>query len=462
VSLPFVLAQAATQVAHIPRSTDATWLERMMGVVGLGVMILIAYAMSENRRRVDWRLVWMGMLLQAVFAVLVLKTAPGLWFFSKVSVLVDALLAFTEQGARFIFGNLAQSDPPGMVPVGPLKPDGSIDQAAGYWAHTGSFFAFNVLPTIIFLSSLMSVLYYLGVMQPVVNGIARIMQKTMRTSGAETLSASANIFLGQTESPLVVKPFVNRMTSSELFNVMVCGFATASGGVLAAYTLMLRGVVPNVAGHLLAATILQTPAAVVLAKIMVPETGQPETMGSMPVTVEQRDTNVIEAAASGASEGVALALNVGGMLIAFIALIAAVNAIISWGGGLFHHPEFTLQSILGVFLRPLAWVMGVPWQDTQYVASIIGVKTALNEFVAFGQFANDLKNNTIAITPRSALITSYAVVGFANFSSIAIQVGGIGGMAPDRKSEIARLGLRGMIAGNLAAFMSACWAGILL
>ncbi len=458
MTLPFVLAQAATQAVQLPRSTDATWLERSMGVVGLGVMILIAYAMSENRKRVDWRLVAMGMLLQAVFAVLVLKTAAGLWFFEKVSVLVDALLAFTEQGARFIFGNLAQSN----VPVGPLKPDGTVDQTAGLWANTGSFFAFNVLPTIIFLSSVMSVLYYLGVMQPIVNGIARIMQKTMRTSGAETLSASANIFLGQTEAPLVVKPFVNRMTSSELFNVMVCGFATASGGVLAAYTLMLRDVVPNVAGHLLAATILQTPAAVVLAKVMVPETGQPETMGSMPVNIEKKDANVIEAAASGASEGVALALNVGGMLIAFIALIAALNAVISWGGGLFGHPEFTLQSILGFALRPLAWVMGVPWQDTHYVAGLIGLKTALNEFVAFGKFGLDLKNATVAISPRSALIASYAIVGFANFSSIAIQVGGIGGMAPDRKSEIARLGLRGMIAGNLSAFMSACWAGMLL
>jgi concentrative nucleoside transporter, CNT family len=458
LTVPFVLAQAATQVAQIPRSTDAGWLERMMGVVGLGVMILIAYAMSENRRQVDWRLVGMGMLLQGIFAVLVLKTAAGLWFFEKVGVLVDALLSFTEQGARFIFGNLAQSN----VPVGPLKPDGTIDQTIGYWANTGSFFAFNVLPTIIFLSSLMSVLYHLGVMQPIVNGIARIMQKTMKTSGAETLSASANIFLGQTEAPLVVKPFLNQMTSSELFNVMVCGFATASGGVLAAYTLMLRDVVPNVAGHLLAATILQTPAAVVLAKIMVPETGEPVTKGSMPINVEKKDVNVIEAAASGASEGVALALNVGGMLIAFIALIATANAVVSWGGGLVGHPEVTLQTILGTVLRPLAWVMGVPWQDTSYVAGLIGVKTALNEFVAFGQFAADLKNHAIGISPRSALIASYAIVGFANFSSIAIQVGGIGGMAPDRKSEIARLGLRGMIAGNLSAFMSACWAGMLL
>lgn len=454
-----VLAQAAaTQAVQLPRTTDTALLDRLMGVVGLGVMILIACAMSENRKAIDWRLVGMGILLQAVFALIVLKSAAGLWFFEKVGILVDALLGFTEQGARFIFGGLTQS----TVPVGPQKPDGSIDGGGGLVAGTGSFFAFNVLPTIIFLSSLMSVLYHLGVMQPIVNGLARIMQKTMRTSGAETLSASANIFLGQTEAPLVVKPYLNSMTSSELFNVMVCGFATAAGGVLAAYTLMLRDVVPNVAGHLLAATILQTPAAIVLAKIMVPETGTPVTQGALPATIEKKDANIIEAAASGASEGVSLALNVGGMLIAFIALIATTNAIVSWAGGLFGHPEFTMQSILGFVLRPLAWVMGVPWQDTQYVAGLIGIKTILNEFVAFGQFAGDLKNQAISISPRSALIASYAVVGFANFSSIAIQIGGIGGMAPDRKSEIARLGLRGMIAGNLSAFMSACWAGMLL
>jgi CNT family concentrative nucleoside transporter len=458
LTVPFVLAQAATQAVQLPRATDTALVDRLMGIVGLGVMILIAYAMSENRKAIDWRLVGMGLLLQAVFALIVLKSAAGLWFFGKVGVLVDALLSFTEQGARFIFGGLTQS----TVPVGPVKPDGSIDGTGGLVAGTGSFFAFNVLPTIIFLSSLMSVLYHIGVMQPIVNGLAKIMQKTMRTSGAETLSASANIFLGQTEAPLVVKPYLNSMTSSELFNVMVCGFATAAGGVLAAYTLMLRDVVPNVAGHLLAATILQTPAAIVLAKIMVPETGQPVTQGALPATVEKKDANVIEAAASGASEGVSLALNVGGMLIAFIALIATTNAVVSWAGGLVGHPEFTMQSILGWVLRPLAWVMGVPWQDTQYVAGLIGVKTILNEFVAFGQFAADLKNQAVAISPRSALIASYAVVGFANFSSIAIQIGGIGGLAPDRKSEIARLGLRGMIAGNLSAFMSACWAGMLL
>jgi len=289
--------------------------ERLMGVVGLLVMIAIAYAMSDNRKAISWRLVWMAMLLQAVFAVIVLKTTAGLIFFEKVGDVVDSLLNFTEEGARFVFGNLVRS----TVPVGASRPDGTLDTGAGFVAQTGAFFAFNVLPTIIFLASLMAVLYHLRVMQPIVKGIAWIMQRTLKTSGAETLSASANIFLGQTEAPLVVKPYIATMTSSELFNTMVCGFATASGGVLAAYTLMLRDIVPNVAGHLLAATILQTPAAILLSKIMVPETGEPVTKGTMQLEMEQTSGNVIEAAANGASEGVSLALNVAGMLMAFIA-----------------------------------------------------------------------------------------------------------------------------------------------
>jgi len=400
----------------------------------------------------------MALVLQAVFALIVLKSAAGLWFFSKVGALVDSLLAFTEEGARFIFGNLVQS----TVPVGVTGPDGAFVATPGAVASTGAFFAFNVLPTIIFLASLMAVLYHLRVMQPIVKGIAWIMQKTLKTSGAETLSASANIFLGQTEAPLVVRPYIPTMTDSELFNVMVCGFATAAGGVLAAYTLMLRDVVPNVAGHLLAATILQTPAAILLAKIIVPETRVPVTQDTTHVEVEKTTVNVLEAAAAGASEGVMLALNVAGMLMAFIALVATVNAMVGWAGGLFGIPGLTVQAIMGELLRPLAWVMGVPWRETPYVGALIGLKTTLNEFVAFGQFANDVRTGAVVLSPRTEVIASYAIVGFANFSSIAIQVGGIGSLAPARRSDIARMGLKGMIAGNLAAFMSACWAGILL
>jgi CNT family concentrative nucleoside transporter len=431
---------------------------RLMGIVGIGVMIALAYAMSENRKAVSWRLVGMALVLQGVFAVLVLKTTAGIVFFAKVGDVVDALLAFTEEGARFIFGSLVRSD----IPVGTRRPDGTLEASGAMVANAGAFFAFNVLPTIIFLSSLMSLLYHLHVMQPVVKAIAWIMQRTLKTSGAETLSASANIFLGQTEAPLVVKPYIATMTNSELFNVMVCGFATAAGGVLAAYTLMLRDVIPNVAGHLLAATILQTPAAILLSKVIVPETEVPVTQGTTHVEVEKTTTNVVEAAAAGASEGVGLALNVAGMLMAFIALVATLNAVVGWIGGFFGFPELSIQIVMGSALRPLAWVMGVPWSETPYVGSIIGLKTVLNEFIAFGTFANDMRTGAVTISPRTEVIISYAVVGFANFSSIAIQIGGIGGMAPTRRADISRMGVRAMIAGNLAAFMSACWAGMLL
>jgi concentrative nucleoside transporter, CNT family len=455
-----VLAQAAAdQLAQAKAlGYSAPLYERLTGVLGLLVIMGIAYLMSVDRRRISWRLVWIALAMQAVLAVAVLKTRPGLWLFERVGTLVDALLNFSQEGARFVFGSLIGF----TVPVGIPRPDGTVDTSAGFVASTGAFFAFNVLPTIIFLASLMSVLYHLGLMQWVVKGIAWLMQRTMKTSGAETLSASANIFLGQTEAPLVVKPFIATMTNSELFNVMVCGFATAAGGVLAAYTLMLRDVIPSIAGHLLAATLIQTPAAILLAKMIVPETEVPETQDSMHIHVEKTDVNVIEAAASGAAQGVQLAINVAAMLMAFIALIAMLNAGVSWVGSLVGHPDVTLQAMLGTLLRPLAWVMGVPWADTPYVGSLIGIKTILNEFVAYAQFATDLTQHTAPIQPRSAVIASYAILGFANFSSIAIQIGGIGGMAPTRRSDIARLGLRGMVAGNLAAFMSACWAGMLL
>lgn len=454
------MLQIACLLAQVPATTPSPvgLGSRLMGIVGIGVMIALAYAMSENRKAISWRLVAMAIVLQGVFAVLVLKTTAGILFFGKVGDVVDALLAFTEEGARFIFGNLVQSN----VPVGERGPDGSFQASATLVANSGAFFAFNVLPTIIFLSSLMALLYHLHIMQPLVKGIAWIMQRTLKTSGAETLSASANIFLGQTEAPLVVRPYIATMTQSELFNVMVCGFATAAGGVLAAYTLMLRDVIPNVAGHLLAATILQTPAAILLAKVMVPETEVPVTQGTTHVEVEQTTTNVVEAAAAGASDGVGLALNVAGMLMAFIALVATLNAIVGWVGGWFGLPELSIQILMGTALRPLAWVMGVPWSETPYVGAIIGLKTTLNEFIAFGTFANDMRTGAVTLSPRTQVIVSYAVVGFANFSSIAIQIGGIGGMAPTRRADISRMGVRAMIAGNLAAFMSACWAGMLL
>jgi CNT family concentrative nucleoside transporter len=416
-----------------------------VGVLGILVMLLIAYLISYDRKRIPWKLVGTGLALQALFGVLVLKTPPGRWFFEKVGALVGRILAFVVEGARFVFGYLVDL----AIPAG-------IPPAAG-----PTVFAFYVLPTIIFVSALTSVLYYVGALQVVVKGIAWVMQRTLGTSGAETLSASGNIFLGQTEAPLLIKPFVRKMTSSELTTVMVGGFATVSGGVLAAYAATLQPYFPDIAGHLLAASVMNAPAGLLIAKMIRPEVDVPVTKDTLAIEVEQTASSVLEAAAEGASTGVQLAINVAAMLIAFIALIAMLNFGIGWVAGLFHVQGVTLQSILGTLLRPLTWVMGVPWQDTAYVGGLVGLKVSLNEFVAYLQFAKDLSSG-IAIQPRSAVVAAYALLGFANFSSIAIQIGGIGGLAPERRGEIARFGLRAMVGGNLAAFLSACWAGMLL
>lgn len=453
----WLLQTAAERLADARAGLDTPLSARLVGVLGVAVMIGIAVLLSHDRRRIDWRLVGAGLLLQLLFGLVVLKTDAGRAFFDQVGGIVTGLLGFQEQGARFVFGNLVQSE----VPVGTPGAGGGLDTSAGYVAATGAYFAFNVLPTIIFFSSLMSVLYYLNVMQLVVKGIAWVMQKTLRTSGAETLSASGNIFLGQTEAPLLIKPFVPTMTRSELHTVMVGGFATVAGGVLAAYVGMLRGWFPDIAGHLLAASVMNAPAGLYLSKILMPETETPVTKGSLRMEVEKPGANVIEAAAGGAGQGMQLALNVGAMLMAFVALVALVNYLLGWAGGFVGQPDLTLQLLLGQVLRPIAWVMGVPWSETAYVGGLIGIKVVLNEFVAYAQFASQLAAD-VQLSPRSAIILTYALLGFANFSSIAIQIGGIGGLAPERRSEIARYGLRAMIAGNLAAFTSASIAGLLV
>ncbi|MGH7531393.1 MAG: NupC/NupG family nucleoside CNT transporter [Gemmatimonadales bacterium] len=419
-----------------------------MGLVGIATMLALAYAMSYDRKRINWRMVGAGVLLQIALGVLVLKTPVGRGLFSFATSVVTGLLSFQERGARFVFGNLVQN----AVPLG-----GGAEGVA----LTGAYFAFNVLPTIIFFSSLMTVLYYLNVMQGIVKAIAWVMQKTLRTSGAETLSAAGNIFLGQTEAPLLIKPFVGRMTHSELNTVMVGGFATVAGGVMAAYVGMLQGYFPDIAGHLLTASVMNAPAGLILSKMLLPETGVPETRDTLHVVVEKREANVIDAAASGAATGVQLAINVAAMLMAFVALVALLNFGVSWVAGLFGHPEITLQWILGKLLWPITVLMGVPPADADTVGSFIGVKTVLNEFVAYADFANQMGHG-LQISPKAAIMTSYCLLGFANFSSIAIQIGGIGGLAPERRSDVSRLGLRAMIAGNLAAFMSASIAGMLV
>jgi concentrative nucleoside transporter, CNT family len=450
---------------------DTPLHQRLISVLGMAVLLGIGWLLSVNRTRIPWRVVIWGMGLQIVFALIILRSPLGRRIFDGLNDIVIALLGFTQEGSRFLFGNLAESN----IPVGYGEPGvPGFEAIAGTVANTGAFFAFTVLPTIVFFSSLMTLLYYLGVMQFVVKGFAWIMMRTMRTSGAETLSAAGNIFVGQTEAPLLIKPYVAGMTMSELMAVMTGGFATVAGGVMAAYVALLIAFFPDIAGHLMAASVMSAPAALVFAKMMWPETEEPATRGTLHVDVEKVDANVIDAAARGAGEGMHLALNVGAMLLAFIAIVALLNALLGWFGDVTYlaaglhnlgalpvDQQVNLEWILGWLLAPLAWVMGVPWSDARVVGSLMGIKTAVNEFVAYLQFNTLLAGGT-ELSPRSIVIATYALCGFANFSSIAIQIGGIGGIAPSRRSDLARIGLRAMIAGTLAAFMTATIAGILV
>jgi concentrative nucleoside transporter, CNT family len=469
-------AAAATADAQAPGSLrqmtiDVPIHQRLVGLLGMAVLLGIAWLLSVNRAGIPWRLVVWGMGLQLVFALLILKTPIGAAFFFWINNVIVALLGFTEEGARFLFGNLVVNN----VPVGTGDPGmGPVEPIANTVANTGAFFAFNVLPTIVFFSSLMTMLYYFGVMQAVVKGMAWIMMRTMKTSGAETLSAAGNIFVGQTEAPLLIKPYIARMTMSELMAVMTGGFATVAGGVLAAYVGLLIFFFPDIAGHLMAASVMSAPAALVFAKMMWPETEEPATRGSLHVEVEKVDANVIDAAARGAGEGLQLAMNVGAMLLAFIALIALLNALLGWVGGVTQlttllqatgllgtGQPLSLEAVLGWIFAPLAWVMGVPWADAPAIGTLLGIKTTVNEFVGYLQL-NALLSGDTPLSPRSVVIATYALCGFANFSSIAIQIGGIGGIAPSRRSDLARIGLRAMIAGTLAAFMTATIAGMLV
>ena len=461
VSAPGSAVPAPLQISPIGRDLDTPLVDRARSLVGLLVLGLIAWLLSVDRKTVHWRVVIWGMALQLLFAVFILKTPVGGLAFDVLNRMVMALLGFTVDGASFIFGNLVWDNVPvGQGPAGPAG-QGVFQPAQGQVANTGALFAFNVLPTIIFFSSLMTVLYHLGIMQVVVKGFAWVMQRTMRTSGAETLSAAGNIFVGQTEAPLLIKPFLDRMTRSEIMAVMTGGFATVAGGVLAAYVGMLVAFFPDIAGHLMAASVMSAPAALVVAKLMYPETEEPETSGTLELKVKRPDPNVIGAAARGASEGLHLALNVGAMLLAFVALVFMIDGILGLLGGLVGVESLSLQAILGWLLSPIAWLMGVAWVDAAEVGALLGMKTALNEFFAYLQLASTLGQGS-NLQPRSIVIAAYALSGFANFSSIAIQIGGIGGIAPSRKDDLARIGLRAMIGGTIAAFMTATVAGMLI
>lgn len=443
-------------------SGSIVWHQRLISLLGLAAMIGLGWIFSEARGRLYWRTIIWGVVLQLIFAVIVLKTAPGRAFFSAMNTAVVTFLGFTEEGARFIFGNLVRNNVPVGVPVGSPLDGPILPSSQTGWAAPGAYFAFNVLPTIIFFSSFITILYHLGIMQFFVRAMAIIMQKTMKTSGAESLSAAANIFVGQTEAPLVVRPYIPKMTNSELMAIMTGGFATVAGGVMAAYVGMLSGRFPEIAGHLIAASVMSAPAALLIAKVMVPERETPATAGKVTLSIEKPDVNVIDAAARGAGDGLKLALNVGAMLLAFIGLLAALNYGLEAFGNLVGLANLSIQRILGLIFWPIAWIMGTPTADCSTIATLLGEKIILTEFLAYAHLGDILASGDVQLSYRAVVIATYALCGFANFGSIAIQLGGIGGMAPERRHDLARLGLKAMFAGFLAANMTATVAGLLI
>ena len=405
-------------------------MDRFTGIIGAVVLLAIAYGMSNNRSAISKRTVLWGLGLQLFFALFILKTPIGQPFFSAVDRIFLKLLSFSDAGSDFLFKSYGTG-----VVEGPLMN-----------------FAFRILPTIIFFSSLMALLYHFGIMQRAIRWIAVTVQKTMGTSGSETLSVTANIFVGQTESPLMVRPFINQMTMSELMAVMTGGFATVAGGVMAIYVAMLSNI-PGIAGHLMAASIMSAPAALVMAKIIFPETEESETLGDLRIEVERPDDNAMEALSRGATDGVKLAVNVGAMLVAFVAFIAMVNGILGF-------VDLTIQQILGWLFQPLAWAMGAPWSEAGILGQLMGEKIVLTELIAYADLSQLQAEN--AISDRTAIIASYALCGFSNFASIGIQLGGIGGIAPSRRKDLAKIGMKAMIAGALASWLTATLAGIIV
>lgn len=416
-------------------------MERGISLLGLFVFVGISYLCSVNRKAVRWHPVLWGIGLQVILAVLILKTQPGFVVFEFLGNAVSQFLNFSDQGAKFVFGE-------------------------GFQDH---FIAFKVLPTIIFFSSFISILYHYKILQKVVEAVAWVMVRTLKTSGSETLSCAANIFIGQTEAPLLIKPYISTLTNSELHAVMTGGFATIAGGVMAAY---ISFGIP--AEHILAASVMSAPAALSISKLFYPETEISLTKGKVKIEVQPTSANGIDAAATGASDGMKLALNVAAMLIAFLGLLALMNGILQGLGSFWGLPNLSLEGILGYLFAPVAWLMGIPAADCLQVGSLLGKKTILNEFIAYldlkqlienAQQINQGKaaeNPGYLISERAVIISTYALCGFANIGSVAIQIGGISAIAPERQADVARLGIRAMIAGSIACFMTACIAGILL
>ena len=424
-------------------------MNRFIGILGIIAILSISYLLSNNRKKIDVKLIFWGLSLQMFFAILILKVPGGKWIFDKIDTIIKKILDFSIEGSKFLFGNLGEQSM-----YGPWEPNFPNPET---WPGFGFQFAFLVLPTVIFFSSLMSVLYHIGIMQTIIKFITKIMQKTMGTSGAETASISANIFVGQTEAPLVIKPFISKMTKSELTAIMTGGFATVAGGVMAAYVLMLSNVIPGIAGHLMAASIMSAPAALVIAKIIYPETSAPETSkADIELSEVSNEGNFLEALGNGATEGMKLALNIAAMLIAFLSVIAFFNWLLSfWMIG---ENVLTIELILGYLFMPLAFLMGAPWSESQILGSLMGQKLVLTEFIAY----QNLANMSEQLSVRTATIAAYALCGFANFASIGIQLGGIGSIAPERKKDLAKVVSKAMFGGALASWLTATIAGLLI
>jgi CNT family concentrative nucleoside transporter len=444
-------------------------INKLISLSGIGVFLFFAWVLSEDRKRISWRTVGWGIGLQFIFALIVLNPNSQEFFFSVVSDAVNRLLSFAEEGAIFIFGSMEAHE---VNMVNPATQEVSSKTVLGAVAPSFKNIAFWIIfPSIIFFSSLMSILYHLGIMQRVVSVIAWVMQRTMGTTGPESLSTAANIFVGQTEAPLVIRPYVENMTRSELHAVMTAGFATVAGGVMAAYVGILGRGIPDIAGHLVAASIMSAPAALAISKVMLPmeergeesdllEEAREEAQEKKDELSQNAPKNVIEAAARGASDGMSLVWNVLAMLMAFVGLVAMLNWMLSFI--VIGETPMSMELLLGWLFSPFAFFMGVPWEESTTVGMLLGEKLVLTEFVAYLHLGALMAEPEPVLSQRSAIIASYALCGFANFASIGIQIGGIGGIAPSRMSEVAGLGVRAMIGGTLAAFMTATIAGVLL
>ena len=411
---------------------------RWIGLLGVAAIVGVALLFSRNRRAIRWRTVGWAFALQLAFAFLVLYWETGKEALERFSNGVSRAIGYADQGSAFLFGWLA-------------GPQDAIGKALGL-PIGGFLFAFKVLPLIIFICAFFSILYHFGIIQRVVQGMAWVMQRTMRVSGAEALCVAANVFIGQTEAPVLIAPYLPRMTTSELLTLMTGGMAHVSGAVMLAYVTMGAPL-----KYLITASVMAAPGTFLIAKILWPETEEPVTMGTVKLKVEKTSANFIDAAAAGASQGMTLVLNISAMLIAFVALVAMANGFLGWAGGLFGRPGFSLQTVFGWVMAPAAFLMGTPRADIPIVANLVANKTVINEFFAFSM----MKDVVGELSEKGKLVATFALCGFANFSSIGIQIGGIGGLAPTRKSDLARLGLRALLAGSLVSFMTASIAGVL-